>query len=271
MPAPRISSAPLTRRGTIEAQEMAARLVYRNLVPDLILVSPAERAWSTAEISRAPANWTAKQVQCARELYLATPETTWRLLARRDAALRHILICGHNPGLSQLASRLGPKPQRRNLPTGGLVTAVWQNALWDTLQPETAISCELDDPEEHGGSCGSERQRSSLIALQPQQAAPVALVRPRLGPRARQLRQSLLFAQIRSPQRARRRLAIVRLRLGGGAAARGSPSTSNSATIPCRDRLRRSPMRTRCAGFTRSAFRWTLPPMIAAVARLRVL
>jgi phosphohistidine phosphatase len=137
----------LTRRGSIEAQEMAARLVYRNLVPDLILVSPAERTWSTAEILASTCELDSKQVQCARELYLATPETTWRLLARRDPALRHILICGHNPGLSQLASRMGPKPQPRNLPTAGLATAVWQNVHWDSLQPETASSCELDDPE----------------------------------------------------------------------------------------------------------------------------
>ena len=40
----------LTRRGCIESQEMAARIVYRDLIPDLILVSPAERAWATAEI-----------------------------------------------------------------------------------------------------------------------------------------------------------------------------------------------------------------------------
>ena len=34
------------------------------------------------------------------------------------------------PGLSQVASRLGPKPQRRTLPTAGLATAVWhQRAL----------------------------------------------------------------------------------------------------------------------------------------------
>jgi phosphohistidine phosphatase len=137
----------LTRRGTIEAQEMAARIVSRNLVPDLILVSPAERAWSTAEILASACELDSKQVQCARELYLATPEATWRLLARFDADLRHILICGHNPGLSQVASRLGPKPQRRNLPTAGLATAVWHNSSWDTVQPETASSCELDDPE----------------------------------------------------------------------------------------------------------------------------
>jgi phosphohistidine phosphatase len=137
----------LTRRGNVEAHEIAERIVHHKLIPDLILVSPAERAWSTAEIVADACELDTKQVQCARELYLATPEATWRLLARRDPALRHILICGHNPGLSQVASRFGPVPERRNHPTAGLATAVWLNAQWDTMEPETASSCELFDPE----------------------------------------------------------------------------------------------------------------------------
>lgn len=137
----------LTRRGSIEAREMAHRIVYRDLVPDLILVSPAERAWATAEIVAETCELESKQVQCARELYLASPETTWRLLGKRDTALGHIMICGHNPGLSQIASRLGPKPQRRELPTAGIATALWHEAQWSTLQPEMADVCELDDPE----------------------------------------------------------------------------------------------------------------------------
>ena len=137
----------LTRRGCIEVQEMAARIVYRDLVPDLILVSPAERAWATAEIVAAACELDPKQLQCARELYLATPETTWRLLKGCDAALPHVMICGHNPGLSQIASRLCPKPQARELPTAGIASAVWHNAQWQTLEPESAGSCDLDDPE----------------------------------------------------------------------------------------------------------------------------
>ena len=137
----------LTRRGTIEAREIEMCIVQRDLIPDLILVSPSERTWATAEIIADACELDAKQVQCARELYLATPETTWRLLAKRDAKLAHIMICGHNPGLSQLASRFGPKPQRRELPTAGIATAIWHDAHWDTLEPENAISCELDDPE----------------------------------------------------------------------------------------------------------------------------
>ena len=139
---------PLTHRGTIEAQEMAARLVKRDLVPDLILVSPAERAWATAEIIAATCELDDKQVQCARELYLATPERIWKLLANCAATLEHVMICGHNPGLSAVAGRFGPKPQRRDLPTAGIATAVWHHAEWATLQPESADSCEMDDPED---------------------------------------------------------------------------------------------------------------------------
>jgi phosphohistidine phosphatase len=137
----------LTRRGAVEAQEMASRLVHRSLIPDLILVSPAERAWATASLVAGVCELDGKQLQCARELYLATLETTWQLVTRRDWRLGHVLICGHNPGLSELASRLGPKPQPRDLPTAGLATAVWHHAAWTTIQPETASVCELDDPE----------------------------------------------------------------------------------------------------------------------------
>jgi phosphohistidine phosphatase len=137
----------LTRRGSAESREMGLRIAYRRLVPDLILVSPAERAWATAEIVASVCELEPKQLQCARELYLGTAEITWRLLRRRESSLSHVMICGHNPGLSEIACRLGPKPQRRELPTAGLVTAVWHNAAWETLRPESAHSCELDDPE----------------------------------------------------------------------------------------------------------------------------
>ena len=137
----------LTRRGTIEAQEIAARLVHRDWIPDLILTSPAERAWATASIIANLCELDTKQLRAARELYLATAETTWRVLTRHDLGVSHVLVCGHNPGLSQIASRLGPKLQTRELPTAGIATALWHSATWTSIEPETAIQCDLDDPE----------------------------------------------------------------------------------------------------------------------------
>jgi phosphohistidine phosphatase len=68
----------LTRRGIAEAKEMGSRIVQRRLIPDLILVSPAERAWSTASLVAAACELDGNKIRCARELYLATPETIWR-------------------------------------------------------------------------------------------------------------------------------------------------------------------------------------------------
>jgi phosphohistidine phosphatase len=142
---------PLTHRGNIQAHEIAKRIVQHDLVPELILASPAERAWSTAQIVAAACELDAKQLQCARELYLATPETVWRILTERAANLGNILICGHNPGLSELASRFGPETQSRDLATAGLATALWQHADWGTLMPEGANRCDFDDPENPAG------------------------------------------------------------------------------------------------------------------------
>jgi phosphohistidine phosphatase len=139
---------PLTHRGSIDAEKIAQHLVSNDLIPDLILVSPAERAWATAEIVAATCELDAKQLQCARELYLGTPERTWRLLAHRPASLHHILICGHNPGLSELASRFGPKPKHRELSTAAIASAVWLHAEWAGIQPESADECELQDPDD---------------------------------------------------------------------------------------------------------------------------
>jgi phosphohistidine phosphatase len=196
----------LTRRGIIEAREMAMRIVYRDLIPDLILVSPAERAWATAEIVAAACELDAKQVQCARELYLATPEATWRLLNGRDAALRHIMICGHNPGLSQIASRLGPKPQARELPT---VQSLKQGNCRPRASPApsgTTRRGKRSSPRPPSASTWTTRRawRTSgcrgfgpsllrLAALQAHQPPPIAFVRARVRPGPRHLRQPLLL------------------------------------------------------------------------------
>src|SRR5579862_3615605 len=60
---------------------------------------------------------------------------------------------------------------------------------------------------------------SGLVALQPHQPPPIALVGTRIRARPRHLRQPLLLAKLGAPLRARRSLEIVRLRLGRRTAA----------------------------------------------------
>lgn len=135
----------LTRRGAREARTMAGRLLHRGLIPDLILASPANRAWTTATIVAQTCSLDEAQLQCAEDLYLATAQTIWRLIGR-ERSVPHVLVCAHNPGLSEVASLLGPRPQPRALPTAGLASALWHDASWSLLEPHSAASCEFDAP-----------------------------------------------------------------------------------------------------------------------------
>ncbi len=138
---------PLTKQGRAEAAEMARRLQARDWIPTLVLVSPAERTWSTAQILMHTLGLEEKQVRAERELYLATPETIWQLIARQPGGAQHLLICAHNPGLSALASRFGRKPRRHDLPTAGLAMAQWPETAWESLSPRSALACDFDEPE----------------------------------------------------------------------------------------------------------------------------
>ncbi len=98
--------------GVIEAQEIAERIVRRNLIPDLILVSPAERAWSTAEILASACELDTKcSCNAPASSISRAPETTRRLLARRDSLLPpHSHLRTQSGRLSQVREPAGPHP-----------------------------------------------------------------------------------------------------------------------------------------------------------------
>ena len=137
---------PLTPRGIRQAEEMAQRLVAAGRTPDLILASPAKRAWTTAAIVARIGAIAPGRLRAEPDLYQAAPGTIWRIATERGRDAAHVLVCGHNPGLSELAGRFGPRPRDRGLPTGGLASAVWTADDWIALLPEDALECDLDAP-----------------------------------------------------------------------------------------------------------------------------
>lgn len=146
----------LTPRGAREAADAGRHLVSKGWIPDLILVSPAARTRATASIVAEHCGIDGALIEAARELYQAGEQTIWRIIcafvAARGAAapdasrIGCLLVCGHNPGLSQLASRLGPKQERRGLPTAGIATALWTHGDWPDLEPEGARHLEVFAP-----------------------------------------------------------------------------------------------------------------------------
>ena len=111
---------PLNRRGNKSAPDMGKRLAELGVRPSLLLTSPAKRARETARLIARELNYPLEFIQSESELYLATPETMLQVVARQDNGFNDVMLFGHNPGITELANRLGDR-NIDNVPTCGMV------------------------------------------------------------------------------------------------------------------------------------------------------
>ena len=119
---------PLADRGRRDAPRMAAELADRGFRADLVLSSTAERARATAEYF---ADELRREVHTSEELYAAPADTLMRALARSGAG--SVLLVGHDPGISELASRLS-RGRIEHMPTCAVATFEWDADDWDAIE-----------------------------------------------------------------------------------------------------------------------------------------
>jgi len=127
---------PLTKRGWDDAPLVGRMLAGASLIPDLILTSPAVRAWTTAKLVAGAGEFPDEPVKVPA-LYGADADQALALL--REQAERHelILVVGHNPTLEELAGTLCGTARIR-LPTAALACLDCDGS-WRDLSAGTAI------------------------------------------------------------------------------------------------------------------------------------
>lgn len=86
---------PLSPQGHEEAARVAAFLAEKNIRPDLILVSSAQRTVETAAAFRA----LCPKIETRPDLYHATPQTLRGILHEIDPDVKCVMIVAHNPGI----------------------------------------------------------------------------------------------------------------------------------------------------------------------------
>ena len=141
---------PLNRRGQRDAPEMARRLRSRRLKPDRMLSSPAVRALSTAAVMARELKLDAAKLQQDERLYLADPEDLLEVIRELGGEAKHLMVFGHNPGLTECANRLSGGDRIDNLPTCGIFTAVFELADWAGLDWGRGRDAEFDYPKNPG-------------------------------------------------------------------------------------------------------------------------
>ncbi len=127
---------PLKDRGKRGAQRMGVWLLQQELVPDLVVSSPAERAIVTAQKAVKAMGGNAALIQQERRIYAARVDDLLAVLAELPKDAQRVMLVGHNPGLEYLTEYLADKPiplpsDGKLLPTAALAILElpdnWQN------------------------------------------------------------------------------------------------------------------------------------------------
>ena len=99
---------PLNERGKKDAHRIGNELKNRNLTPDLIISSPAERAKTTAE-KVAEYSGCKKNIVWEESFYFGYTREIIETLKNIDEKENTVMIVGHNPTWSDLTERLSGK------------------------------------------------------------------------------------------------------------------------------------------------------------------
>ena len=141
---------PLNRRGQRDAPEMAHRLRARKLKPDRILSSPAVRALTTATIMAHELKVKAELVLQDERLYLASAPAMLEVVRDKGGTARHLMVLGHNPGITEFVNRLSSGDQIDNMPTCAVFTAQFELEDWGEIDWGQAREVEFDYPRNLG-------------------------------------------------------------------------------------------------------------------------
>lgn len=119
---------PLDSVGLREAAAAGTALAQLEPPATLLLHSTALRTTQTAQTASAAFERGTLTLLADPRLYLAGPQQICSVLDELAEAAHHVVIVGHNPGLSELAQRL-PGVQSAGLATGQWVSAqLWASA-----------------------------------------------------------------------------------------------------------------------------------------------
>ena len=137
----------LEPRGQRDAPEMARRLKQISPKVDRILSSPAVRAITTATIMTRELGVSAQKVRQDERLYLAAPKDMLTVIRELGERSRHLMVVGHNPGMTEFADRISSERGVDNMPTCAVYTLQFEIAAWSELEWESGIDAELDYPK----------------------------------------------------------------------------------------------------------------------------
>jgi phosphohistidine phosphatase len=140
---------PLNNRGQESAPMMGERLAAQGMNPDLLISSPAIRAFETAMVIAGKVGYPTESIEKDERLYLAGIQDWFEVIRTLPEDALHVFCFGHNPGLTHLYNIFSPDPVE-NIPTCGVYDLDFDVDSWAQLAMNKPASIRYDFPKNKG-------------------------------------------------------------------------------------------------------------------------
>jgi len=125
---------------------MAERILKKELVPQLIVSSPALRALFTARHFAQVWGKSTGQIQLELDIYEANATALLKVVNELSDKYDHVALFGHNPGLTDFANYLSDA-NIYNVPTSGTVLMEFDVNKWSEISFHSGRLIEFDYPK----------------------------------------------------------------------------------------------------------------------------
>lgn len=141
----------LNARGKRDALKMGKRLKARNILPDLILSSPAQRASQTTGLIATGLGIPVDAIVFHKTIYEAAVSDLLDIIHSLEDRYASAMLVGHNPAMTWLISQLADE-HIANAPTGSVATIRISSDRWKDVATGTSRLLDFDYPKKSSNS-----------------------------------------------------------------------------------------------------------------------
>ena len=140
---------PLNKRGKHDAPLMGKLLRDRDVKPDWIVSSPANRAQTTAKIIASEVGYPLNEIVLEPRIYEAYLEDVLNVIQCLPNEIETVFVFGHNPAFTYLVNYFNRGELIMNLPTCGIGCVESTTEEWSSIHPDNANLVSFDYPKLH--------------------------------------------------------------------------------------------------------------------------
>lgn len=139
---------PLNERGYKDAYFMSTLMQKEKHIPDILLASPAVRAYSTALIFLKKFGFERGQLILNDKLYEEEKETYIDEIKSMPDNYNSLMLFAHNPTLTEVAAMLSDKPVS-DFPTCGIICIDFEVTAWKEISDKRGRQLFFEFPKNH--------------------------------------------------------------------------------------------------------------------------